>query len=135
MKTVGNILHLTLKKKWFDMILSGEKTEEYREIKPYWIKRLLEYRGVYSYPIMSPIIKSCLSEKSFEWLAYIGMYPKFYKGDEIVFTNGYGKDKPTIKVWIKGFSIKEGKQEWGAEPNKKYFTFHLGGIVSKSNCG
>jgi hypothetical protein len=34
------ILHLTLKKKWFDMILSGHKKEEYREIKPYWIKRL-----------------------------------------------------------------------------------------------
>lgn len=34
------ILHMTLKKKWFDMILSGEKTEEYREIKPYWTKRL-----------------------------------------------------------------------------------------------
>lgn len=35
------ILHLTLKKKWFDMILSGEKTDEYREIKPYWTKRLI----------------------------------------------------------------------------------------------
>ena len=34
------ILHLTLKRKWFDMIASGEKREEYREIKPYWIKRL-----------------------------------------------------------------------------------------------
>jgi len=35
------VLHLTLKKKWFDMIMSGEKKEEYREIKPYWIKRLV----------------------------------------------------------------------------------------------
>lgn len=35
------ILHLTLKKKWFDMILSGEKKEEYREIKPYWDYRLV----------------------------------------------------------------------------------------------
>jgi len=35
-----NILHLNLKKKWFDMIASGEKKEEYREIKPYWNKRL-----------------------------------------------------------------------------------------------
>lgn len=35
------ILHLTLKKKWFGMILSGVKKEEYREIKPYWNKRLL----------------------------------------------------------------------------------------------
>jgi hypothetical protein len=34
------ILNLTLHKKWFDMILSGEKTEEYREIKKYWINRL-----------------------------------------------------------------------------------------------
>ena len=34
-------LHLTLKKNWFDLILSGEKKEEYREIKPYWEKRLM----------------------------------------------------------------------------------------------
>ena len=34
------ILHLTLKRKWFDMIASGKKTEEYRECKSYWIKRL-----------------------------------------------------------------------------------------------
>ena len=35
------VLHLTLKKKWFDMIASGEKKEEYRELKPYWHKRLM----------------------------------------------------------------------------------------------
>jgi ASC-1-like (ASCH) protein len=34
------ILHLTLKKKWFDLIASGKKKEEYRDIKPYWQKRL-----------------------------------------------------------------------------------------------
>lgn len=36
----GSVLHLTLKREWFDMIASGEKREEYREIKDYWIKRL-----------------------------------------------------------------------------------------------
>ena len=43
-----NTLHLTLKKKWFDMILSGEKTEEYRDIKPYYNLRLIgrEYDSV-----------------------------------------------------------------------------------------
>ena len=35
------VLHLTLEKKWFDMIASGKKREEYRTIKPYWHKRLL----------------------------------------------------------------------------------------------
>lgn len=49
------VLHLTLKKKWFDMILSGEKKEEYREMKPYWHKRLsnkrfdvIQFRNGYS---------------------------------------------------------------------------------------
>ena len=36
-----NTLHLTIKKKWFDMILSGEKTEEYRDIKSYYNLRLI----------------------------------------------------------------------------------------------
>jgi hypothetical protein len=34
-------LVLTLKKKWFDMYLAGIKKEEYREMKPFWHKRLL----------------------------------------------------------------------------------------------
>ena len=34
------ILHLTLKKQWFELIASGLKKEEYRELKPYWDCRL-----------------------------------------------------------------------------------------------
>ncbi len=34
------LLHLVLKKKWYEMIESGEKKEEYREEKPYWDVRL-----------------------------------------------------------------------------------------------
>ena len=30
---------LPIKKKWFDLILSGVKKEEYREIKPYYDRR------------------------------------------------------------------------------------------------
>lgn len=33
------ILNLTIEKKWFDMILSGEKKEEYRDIKPFYDNR------------------------------------------------------------------------------------------------
>ncbi len=33
------ILTLAIKKKWFDLIASGEKKEEYREIKPYYTTR------------------------------------------------------------------------------------------------
>ncbi len=35
-------LHLTLHREHFDAIRSGEKTEEYREGKPYWSQRLRE---------------------------------------------------------------------------------------------
>ncbi len=37
------MLILPIKKKWFDMIVSGEKKEEYREIKPYWTSRLTRH--------------------------------------------------------------------------------------------
>ena len=34
------VLHLNLYHKYFDQILKGEKTTEYREVTPYWSKRL-----------------------------------------------------------------------------------------------
>lgn len=37
---MNKIVSMPIKKKWFDMILRGEKKEEYREHKPYWGKRL-----------------------------------------------------------------------------------------------
>lgn len=50
-------LQLTLKKQWFDMIYLGIKTEEYREIKPFWEKRLdkhydrVEFRNGYGHHV------------------------------------------------------------------------------------
>lgn len=37
-------LDLVLKEKWYRMIESGVKTEEYREIKPFWEKRMQNCR-------------------------------------------------------------------------------------------
>lgn len=34
------VLKVTIRKVWFNKILSGKKTEEYREIKDYWTTRL-----------------------------------------------------------------------------------------------
>lgn len=49
MSKIDGRLNLTLKKKWFDMIDQGKKTEEYREYKPYWIGRLcFRHRGLMS---------------------------------------------------------------------------------------
>lgn len=35
-------LYLPLKSKWYNMIESGIKKDEYREKKPYWAKRLID---------------------------------------------------------------------------------------------
>ena len=36
----SGMLVLPIKKKWFYMILTGEKREEYRDVKPYYTTRL-----------------------------------------------------------------------------------------------
>ena len=38
--TSKGCLPLTLKKVWFDLMITGEKTYEYRAVKPYWTRRL-----------------------------------------------------------------------------------------------
>ncbi|MBQ4379527.1 MAG: hypothetical protein II821_10095 [Treponema sp.] len=37
------MLIFTLKKEWYEKIKNGEKTIEYREVKPYWEKRILPF--------------------------------------------------------------------------------------------
>lgn len=35
-------LHLNLTRRWFDMVQSGEKREEYRDLTPFWKKRIID---------------------------------------------------------------------------------------------
>lgn len=41
------MLILPIKGKWFNMILSGGKQEEYREIKPYYMTRFKKIFDMY----------------------------------------------------------------------------------------
>lgn len=94
------MLTLPIKKKWFDMILSGEKTEEYREIKPYWTTRFA---------------------KVFEFTDGI---PTGEDAQEIILRNGYGTNAPYIKV-LCSLQVKTGNPEWGAEPSVLYYTLKI----------
>jgi len=40
------ILHLNVKRKWFDLIASGEKRIEYRAYNEYWFSRLVKNAGI-----------------------------------------------------------------------------------------
>ena len=102
------ILKLTLNKEWFNLIQRGIKTEEYREIKDYWIKRLKE-------------------------TALTGS-EVFKQFDFVEFTNGYSKTSPQITMECKGIEVGTGKAEWGAFGSTEYFIIKLGCEVGRKNC-
>lgn len=103
----NDTLVLVLKKKWFDMIASGIKKEEYREIKDYWIRRLIlkEYtdEAMKSTPLNEMI-------KQFKYVR---------------FRLGYASNAPEMKFELKSISIGIGKKEWGAL-DKEVFILSLG---------
>lgn len=103
------MLTLPIKKKWFDMILSGEKKEEYREIKPYYQTRFCNWFGIIVGKERN-IIRPCFGNQP------------------VMFCNGYGKDAPTF-IAMCFIEIGTGKEEWGAEPGKEYFVLTVKEIL------
>ena len=98
-------LYLTLKKKWFDMILSGEKTEEYREMKPYWL-RLANATLMY------------------DKIRFVNGYGKDRPSFEI--------ELKDVVFAGRDFDIK-GNEDWGADNSTNFYILKLGRILSKSN--
>jgi len=113
------ILHLTLKKIWFDDIITGVKKEEYREIKKHWCSRLVISEFAWDISKLLIHLNACPN----------GFFKKY---DMVRFTNGYGKDAPTMDVEITGISIGLGLSKWGA-PLDDVFVISLGKILSTKN--
>ena len=97
-------LHLNLHSKWFKMILLGAKKEEYRELKPYWAKRLVNEDGT------------------------------FKEFSSVTFSNGYSKNRPQMVFEIKEIKIDTGYVVWGAKYNKAYYVIKLGEMIFNENC-
>lgn len=121
MKKKSTILTLSLNRKWFDLIKSGEKTEEYRRFGRvpfgthlsrvenqsvfYWNTRLVKH----IFPKLDGDENYRVIQKDFGKLVFTLGYPK--KTDtsrRLVFKN------PKIRIGT-------GKPEWGAEPGELYF--------------
>jgi len=123
-------LKLTLKKKWFDEILSGVKTKEYREIKKYWLWRLFwnnektKFTDEIIKYMKDPYEKFSDVE---ELLYFYGLEKKEF--DYIQFFNGgHFSDKlPNFKIELKDISIGIDTKD------KYYFILKLGEILEKNN--
>ena len=82
------------------MILSGEKKEEYREIKPYYRSRFYNIGLLDAYGL--PVL----------FKTWVGL------------RNGYSKNSPMIKVKVT-IDITEGNPKWGAEVGKEYYVLKI----------
>ncbi len=120
MEESKKILHLTLKKKWFDMIASGEKKEEYREIKPYWVSRLVNS----FYPE-----KDKYRDYVFEWKGMLFSMDEPVYFDAVEFKNGYSSNAPKILVECLGIDNGYTKLKW-ADEYKPCFVIKLGKILN-----
>ena len=116
------MLTLPIQKKWYDMILSGEKKEEYREIKEYYETRFQNlFVAITIYP------SSFFSDRSKYELLQGEAVPEEIRKDsiqEIIFRNGYSKDSKAIKASCR-LRIGKGRPEWGAEPDKQYYILEI----------
>ena len=84
------------------MFESGEKEEEYREIKEYWIKRLIVTFGEQDSQI------------------------EFKKYDEVLFSNGYSKTARKMRFELIKIYIGMGITKWGAPKHEQVFIIKTG---------
>lgn len=100
------VLTLNVSKQWFDMIVTGEKTEEYREIKPYWASRLVNQQAESGEVLFDEFGGYCRVIGKLEYKPYT----------HVLFINGYRKDSPRIEKEIESITI--GKPKKGMCPDK-----------------
>ena len=95
------VLPLVLKGKWYDMIASCEKREEYRDFKPFWNKRLEKW-----------------------WTRKPGDTRKRV----VAFSRGYRKADMFFVVISLCMTDTNGCPEWG-EPDSPHWVISLGRSV------
>ena len=111
------MLTLPIKRKWFDMILSGEKPEEYRDKTEYYETRFMNHFGYIL--INGKLVKA-------DWLKEI----KKEDRQPVVFRNGYSRNSPSF-VAMCSLSVGTGNPERGAEKGKEYYKLKIHEIIRK----
>ena len=97
---MSKTLKLVLERKWWDMIASGEKKEEYRNLTAFYRRRL----------------ETGWDKPYLRWRKY----------DIVTFYHGYAPDRPSMSFKFGGVKVGPGKEAWGAIPGKEYYVIKLG---------
>ena len=116
------ILDLPLKAQWYLMQESGEKTEEYREITPYWYQRLYQRKKEFGYA--GRLTRDDAEYACDNGLRYILTGEGFRDTELKPYTHvrfRYGYTKRCFIHKIDSITIGCGKPEWGAPTDKEVF--------------
>ena len=121
------VLDLVLEKRWWNLIASGDKTEEYRLVNRWSILRLIneEYHICFD---TDDIVTDFMAWYNFTKLDR----NKIFRGYDVVcFHLLYPEISMSFK--IEAISVKHGEfcsLIWGADPDKYYFVIKLGERIS-----
>lgn len=107
-----NKIKLTLKSPWFSLVKNGQKTEDYREITPYYCARLCANYNSKSHDCRHCKTAFCRPEIKHPYIQYSLGYPPSSRTDRF-----------TIKR-VAGIRKGHGRWIWGA-PNGKSFIIEL----------
>ncbi len=118
-KTKENTLYLTIKQVYFDEILKGTKTKEYREIKDTTFKKYLETWKEDGELVVAfddeKIAPNFIAENGIDITIWNnGVYPYYAK--EFKFLDlavGYTKDRDTATVEVKNITFEPAKTKKG----------------------
>ena len=114
-------LHLPLKAKWYEMIESRIKPEEYRGITAYWIVRLFRDENGRKISRLTANFLASNIEILKRWIESGKLVFKPF--DYVKFSYGYTRRTMTFE--IESITIGKGKPEWGA-PTEDVFIIRLG---------
>ena len=99
------LLNLTIKRRWFNMIASGEKREEYRSLDNKKVGDKFVYNGC---PIGAQVM---------------------------VLRNGYRMGSPALAVRVYGMILRNGNDsihpEWGEPTDRTHFAIMLGDVLMR----
>ena len=101
------ILNLTINRKWFALLASGEKREEYRSAD--------------NAQVLNAFVRS--AHRSL--------------GDDavMILRNGYRMDSPAIAVHVRGVTLRKGSDAlhavWGEPTDSEHFVIMLGDVMTR----
>lgn len=109
------MLTLPIKRKWLEMIRSGEKKEEYRSISPYYSARVKNLFAPFTWCANT----TAWTEETVRMAGEEGLPFK-----EVVLRAGYSLFSPAVMISGK-ITIGSGRPDWGAVPGEEYYVLHI----------